>query len=131
MVGGLFVSVHGPLDSEEDFMIKANFIGAVTIAHENEKLMAAQVADTPELIPWSERPGHTSPVQVPPLTHDVYGTKSGILLDRNAVREGRQRETDLMFDHSVFEVKHHTECKAGGAHPNCSTKSLAVSKWLA
>ena len=87
MVGGLFVSVHGPLDSEEDFKIKANFIGAATIAHEKEELVAAQVAGTPELISWADRPGHTSPVQVPAITQEVYGTKSGVLLDKVGVQQ--------------------------------------------
>ena len=82
MIGSLFVSVHGALDSMEMFETGTGVIASMLVA----ELRTKTAAVTPELIPWADRPGHTTPVQVPPVVQQILGTKSGLLLDAKGVQ---------------------------------------------
>ena len=52
---------------------------------------------------------------------DVYGTKSGLLLDPDKVALGRRRELGLMQEHNMYDVVKNEDAK-GGSHVH--------AKWL-
>ena len=62
-----------------------------------------------------DTPGVSEAVVVPLPSRQVYGTKTGVVLDPRRVQLGRQKEMDQMYEHGVVTVVRQSAA-TGGKH---------------